>query len=77
MRLVMLQEKDVYGKRVKVGEEFEVPDNEAVTWIKIGFARAANAPSRGRQPTVLVQDPPLSTRGGGRYRRSDMRSEDE
>jgi hypothetical protein len=77
MRLIMLQEKDVYGKRVKVGEEFEVPDNEAVTWIKVGFAKPANEQARGRQPKVVVQDPPMSTRGGGRYRRSDMRSEDE
>jgi hypothetical protein len=42
MRLIMgAHERDVWGKRVLPGEEFEVPDTEARTWIKLGWAREA------------------------------------
>jgi hypothetical protein len=50
MRLIMKDGQEtrvVFGKVVRAGEEFDVPDNEAVTWIKLGFARQAPA-RRGR-----------------------------
>jgi hypothetical protein len=48
MRLIMNsgQIHTVYGKVVCGDEEFEVPDNEGVTWIKLGRAHKASAPSR-------------------------------
>ena len=63
MRLIMKpgQVHNVFGKVVRGGEEFEVPDNEGVTWIKLGIAR----------------EPSLEKRRSGRYNRSDMRAEDE
>jgi hypothetical protein len=48
MRLIMNsgQTHSVYGKIVHGDEEFEVPDKEGVTWIKMGRARKADAPLR-------------------------------
>jgi hypothetical protein len=51
----------VYGKQVRSGEEFEVPDDEGLTWIKTGRAKEV----KGERPRK------------GRYSRSDMRAEDE
>ena len=63
MRLVMNpgQRHTVYGKVVSGGEEFEVPDNEGVTWLKMGRAKEIKG-ERLRK---------------SRYSRSDMRAEDE
>ena len=63
MRLVMNpgQKHTVYGKVVDAGEEFEVPDNEGVTWLKTGRAKEIKG-ERLRK---------------SRYSRSDMRAEDE
>jgi len=51
----------IYGKIVKAGEEFEVPDTEANAWIILGMAAKAEDLPRRR----------------GRYNRADMRAEDE
>jgi hypothetical protein len=63
MRLVMNrgQRHPVYGKVVREGEEFDVPDDEGLTWIKTGRAKEVKG-ERLRK---------------GRYSRSDMRAEDE
>jgi hypothetical protein len=63
MRLIMNQgqKHTIYGKVVCGGEEFEVPDNEAVVWVKIGRAKEV----RGERLRK------------NRYSRSDMRAEDE
>lgn len=63
MRLMMNagQVHTIYGKVVRGGDEFEVPDNEGHVWIKLGRARE------------LQHEP----RRKGRYNRSDMRAEDE
>jgi hypothetical protein len=63
MRLIMNvgQKHTVYGKVVRGGEEFEVPDNEGVTWLKMGHAKEIKG-ERLRKT---------------RYSRSDMRAEDE
>jgi hypothetical protein len=40
MRLIMGAEKrEVFGKQILPGEEFEVPDGEARAWIKMGWAK--------------------------------------
>lgn len=76
MRLIMQQKaREVYNRTVKVGEEFEVPDNEGVTWLKLGYATRALSAPQARQPKVLAQAPDAPRRG--RYNRSDMRAEDE
>lgn len=73
MRLVMKpgQEYMVYGKKVRAGEEFDVPENEAEVWQKLGRAmKAGEEPPRrgpGRPPKNEL----------GRYQRADMRAEDD
>lgn len=61
MRLVSDKEQFVYGKLIRVGEEFEVPDGEGELWLKLKIAKQVipSAPRRGR------------------YHRTDMRAEDE
>lgn len=41
MRLIMNagHAYEIYGKAVRAGDEFEVPDHEGETWIKMGRAR--------------------------------------
>jgi hypothetical protein len=43
MRLIMNagQQHIVFGKLVRPGDEFEVPDQEAHTWLAMGWARLA------------------------------------
>jgi hypothetical protein len=61
MRLVMkLPQHIVYGKVVRAGEEFEVPDNEGRTWLLLN----------------LASEVPAAPRRRGRYSRGDMRAED-
>lgn len=51
MRLIMNagHEFEVYGKVMRAGDEFEVPDNEAAVWLKLGRARRAEQErKRGR-----------------------------
>jgi len=78
MRLIMKdgQSHQVFGKTVNGGDEFEVPDNEGVTWIKMGRARMAKGRvvTEAMQPVTQVEMKPVRSK---RYNRSDMRAEDE
>jgi len=66
MRLIMgKEERFVYNKVIRPGEEFEVPDGEGKLWLKLGIA--TEVPIR-RFSTRTMK---------GRYNRSDMRAEDE
>jgi hypothetical protein len=86
MRLIMNpgHEHTVFplGRRVRAGEEFEVPDTDAGKWLLLKWARKAPV-----QP-VKEEPPPPIKRGPGRprkypveqaptYNRRDMRAEDE
>jgi hypothetical protein len=94
MRLKMNpgHEHEVYGRLVRAGTEFEVPENEARLWKTSG--RASDAPPRTKSldaepPASDAQPPePPVKRGPGRprkyptegaptYNRRDMRAEDE
>jgi hypothetical protein len=63
MRLIMNQDQKhtIYGKVVRGGEEFEVPDNEGIIWIKLGKAKEIKGERLRRS----------------KYSRADMRAEDE
>jgi hypothetical protein len=79
MRLVMTaQRHSVYGRVVRAGEEFDVPDNEAVTWLKLGYARKAH-PVRAttEAPRAVQASTAEEPKRRGRYSRSDMRVENE
>lgn len=81
MRLVMNEghEHAVYGKIMRAGEEFEVPDNEASTWMTIGWAR------RARPATIITKAPSSEDlpdeqeqqKHSKRYNRRDMRAEEK
>lgn len=81
MRLIMNSghERVVFGRRVRAGEEFEVPDIEARLWKLLGWA--TDAPIRNRN---LTAEPEQPKRGPGRprkdeaptYGRRDMRAVD-
>lgn len=66
MRLIMNtgHRFEIYGRVVNAGDEFEVPDNEALLWMKLGRARKYGP---GRPP---------KSESAGRYNRADMRAED-
>jgi hypothetical protein len=91
MRLVMNpgREHVVYGRRVRGGDEFDVPEVDARLWKLLGWAR--DAPSKlksmNAEPAPQAPEPPVK-RGPGRprkypvgesphYSRRDMRAEDE
>jgi hypothetical protein len=92
MRLIMNpgHERIVFGRRVRAGDEFDVPDeHEARVWVLVGWAREAppKAKSMNAEPAPQAPGPPVK-RGPGRprkypvgksphYSRRDMRAEDE
>lgn len=67
MRLTATENVLVYGRALKAGDEFEVPDNEARTWILMGKAH----PKRG------VGRPRKDEAASGFYNRADLRAEGE
>lgn len=74
MRLVMVKNQVVYGKAMHAGESFDAPDNEARTWIKLGWAREQfeherRGPGRPRKQQAVQE--------ASSYNRRDMRAEDE
>jgi hypothetical protein len=84
MKLVVNPGKEftIYGRALRGGDEFEVPDKEGETWKKLGWA--SPAPSRQRELTRDMKaedDSDSPRRGPGRprkeYSRRDMRAEDE
>lgn len=88
MRLVMNNghERVVFGRRVRAGEEFEVPDVEARLWKLLGWA--SDVPIRSSKSMTAEPEPEPVRRGPGRprkypetaapfYSRRDMRAEDE
>lgn len=88
MRLIMNpgHEYVIYGKKVRAGDEFDVPENEAQTWLKLSRASRASprggVVDRGEQSAPVPEgassqrvESPRSKRG--RYNRSDMRAEEE
>lgn len=74
MRLIMNEghEYVIYGKTIRAGEEFDVPENEAKIWQQLGRARKKDElPKRGPgRPRKQEESQP-------RYDRRDMRAEDE
>jgi hypothetical protein len=91
MRLVMNpgHEYVVFGRRVRAGDEFEIPDTEARLWKLLGRARDAppKAKSMNAEPAPTPEQEPIK-RGPGRprkypieeparYDRRDMRAKDD
>lgn len=71
MRLIATDNVTVYGRALKAGEEFEVPDGEGNTWVLIGKAHEKGnkrGSVRPRKETPVFD---------GRYWRADLRAEDE
>ena len=57
----------VYGRALKAGDDFEVPDNEGHVWILMGKAQQKRGPGRPRKEEAAA----------GFYNRRDLRAEDE
>ena len=66
-RLVLNVPKQIHGRMMRAGEEFDCTDKEAIVWRGKGWA--SDAPMR-RGPGRPRKDDP-------RYHRMDMRAEDE
>lgn len=64
MRLIANENILVYGRQLKAGEEFDVPDNEGRVWTMMGKAQPKRGPGRPRKDDL-------------RYHRADLRAEDE
>ncbi len=80
MKLIMNQEHShpVYGKAMRAGETFDVPDNEAVVWIKSGRARVAPTRSLMTKDEETLSEPAEEKeKKSGRYNRRDMRAEEK
>lgn len=90
MRLVMNpgHQYTVFGRRVRAGEEFDVPDNEARLWKLLGRAHEAPPKAKNMNAEPAPRPEPPIKRGPGRprkypvegaptYSRRDMRAEDE
>jgi hypothetical protein len=82
MKLVVNPGKEftIYGRALRGGDEFEVPDKEGETWKKLGWA--SPAPSRQRELTRDLKasedgDSPPQRQRSPRYSRRDIRAEDE
>lgn len=65
MRLTAVRDCLVYGRAMRPGDEFEVPDGEGRVWILTGNAAQKRGPGRPRKEEA------------GRYSRADMRAQDD
>jgi hypothetical protein len=65
MRLIANENVFVYGRALKAGDEFEVPDTEGRVWMLTGKAQQKRGPGRPRKEDAAY------------YHRADMRAEDE
>lgn len=79
MRLVMVRDHRAFGRPIRTGEEINVADAEARTWIRAGWAKKVldepHEPEQerrgpGRPKKQVVEGAPA-------YSRRDLRAEDE
>ena len=65
MRLIMNSghSYEIFGRMITAGDEFEVPDKEGETWVRLGRARL-----KTKTPVDIEKR---------HYRRRDMRAEEE
>ena len=67
MRLIANEDVLVYGRAMKAGDEFDVPDNEGRVWVLMGKAQPKRGPGRPRKEEASA----------GFYNRADLRAEDQ
>lgn len=67
MRLTATEDVLVYGRALKAGDEFDVPDNEGRVWMLMGKAQQRRGPGRPRKDEAAP----------GLYNRADLRAEDQ
>lgn len=79
MRLVMTRDHRAFGRAVRAGEEIDVNEVEARTWVKAGWARKADEPHELEQERRGPGRPrkQLTQEATPRYDRRDMRAEED
>jgi len=65
--MILIARRPLYGGKVAIGDPFEVPDQDAPTWVLVGIAAYPDPQAPTSQPST-----PSPRR---RYQRRDLRAE--